>query len=330
MERVTLIGYHCSHENVPPDELLLAAQAAERVGFDAAMCSDHFAPWGERQGESGFAWSWLGAALATTRFTFGVVNAPGQRYHPAIVAQAIATLGLMFPGRFWAALGSGEAMNEHITGDPWPPKPEREQRLLQSVEIIRDLLEGEEVTTEGRVATHRARVWSRPDVPPRLVGAAVTPETAARAASWADGLITVVGAPDEMRRVIGAYRDAGGQGPCVVQIHLSWAPTDEEAVAIALEQWRHGPAVRPPETWDIADPEEFDRRAADVDEAAIRGALLVEHDAARLADRIAEIVGAGFDGAYLHHVGREQAPFLTMAGTELLPALRQRLPEVAS
>lgn len=319
---MTLLGYHCSHENVPPDELLKAVQAAERAGFDAAMCSDHFAPWGERQGESGFAWSWLGAALAVTRFTLGVVTAPGQRYHPAIVAQAISTLGVMFPGRFWAALGSGEAINEHVTGDPWLPKEARDARLLETVEVIRDLLEGEEVSHSGLVTVHRARLWSRPDVPPRLVGAAVSAETAARAAAWADGLITVVGSRDEMRRVLDAYRDAGGAGPCVVQVHLSWAPTDDEAVAIALEQWRHGPAVTPPETWDIADPAEFDARSADVDEPSIRGALLVEHEPVRLAERIAEIVDAGFDGAYLHHVGRDQAPFLTMAGTDLLPALR--------
>ncbi len=320
---MTLLGFHCSHENVPPDALLAAVQAAERVGFDGAMCSDHFAPWGHGQGESGFAWAWLGAALATTRFTLGVVNAPGQRYHPAVIAQAIATLGVMFPGRFWAALGSGEAINEHITGDPWPPKDVRDERLLQSVEVIRDLLDGEEVSRDGLTVTHRARVWSRPEVPPRLVGAAVTPATAARAASWADGLITVVGSRDEMRRVIDAYRDAGGAGPCVVQVHLSWAPTDDEAVAIALEQWRHGPAVKPPETWDIDDPAEFDRRAAGVGPDEIREALLVDHEPARLAERIAAIVDAGFDGAYLHHVGRDQAPFLAMAGTDLLPALRE-------
>jgi probable non-F420 flavinoid oxidoreductase len=322
---MTLLGYHCSHENTPPDELLSAVQAAERVGFDAAMCSDHFAPWGEAQGESGFAWSWLGAALATTRFSLGVVNAPGQRYHPAVVAQAIATLGLMFPGRFWAALGSGEAVNEHITGEPWPPKDVREQRLLECVEIIRDLLDGEEVTRDGLVQVHRARLWSRPEVPPRLVGAAVTAPTAQRAAAWADGLVTVVGSPDEMRTMIGSYRDAGGQGPCVVQIHLSWAPTEEEALAIAVEQWRHGPAIASPEVWDIAHPAEFDRRAADVAPDQVRESLLVEGDAARLAERIVEIVGAGFDGAYLHHVGRDQAPFLRMAGSELLPALREAL-----
>jgi len=323
---VTLIGYHCSHEQVPPDELLRAVQAAEAAGFDAAMCSDHFAPWGVRQGHSGFAWSWLGAALATTRFTLGVVNAPGQRYHPAIIAQAIATLGVMFPGRFWAALGSGEAVNEHITGDGWPVKETREARLRESVDVIRDLLEGEDVSRDGIVRVDRARLWTRPEVPPRLVGAAVTARTAARAAEWADGLITVVGSPDGMREVIDAYRSAGGAGPCVVQIHLSWAPTDDAAMAIAMQQWRHGPAVQPPETWDIDDPAEFDRRAEGVDADTLRRSMLVEHDPRRLAERIAEIVGAGFDGAYLHHVGRDQAPFLAMAGPELLPALREALP----
>lgn len=319
---MTLLGYHCSHEQTPPDDLLRAVQAAERAGFDAAMCSDHFAPWSVRQGESAFAWSWLGAALATTRFPIGVVNAPGQRYHPAIIAQAIGTLGVMFPGRFWAALGSGEAMNEHITGDPWLPKPAREDRLDEAVDVIRDLLEGQEVTRDGLVRVHRARLWTRPEVPPRLVGAAVTPATAARVAAWADGLITVVGTQDDMRRVIDAYREAGGQGPCVVQVHLSWAPTDDEATALALEQWRHGPAVTPPETWEIEQPEEFDARAESVGEDDVRSSVLVEHDPARLAERITDIVDAGFDGAYLHHVGRDQAPFLTMAATELVPMLK--------
>src|SRR5687768_8491286 len=103
------IGYHASHEQFHPADLLRFVQDAERAGFEAAMCSDHFHPWSERQGESGFAWSWLGAAMATTSLSFGTVNAPGQRYNPAIVAQAAATLGAMFPGRFWVALGSGEA-----------------------------------------------------------------------------------------------------------------------------------------------------------------------------------------------------------------------------
>ena len=119
---MTRYGFHASHEQVPARRLLADVQRAEQAGFEVAMCSDHFSPWSRRQGQSGFAWSWLGAALATTDLTFGCVNAPGQRYHPAVVAQAVATLGSMFPGRFWVALGSGEASNEHITGDGWPPQ----------------------------------------------------------------------------------------------------------------------------------------------------------------------------------------------------------------
>src|SRR5215203_2693151 len=123
------IGYHASHEQFPPSELLALVQEAERAGFAAAMCSDHLAPWGTAQGNSGFAWAWLGAAMQATALPFGVVNAPGQRYHPAIIAQAAATLAEMFPGRFWVAFGSGQAMNEQVTGERWPPKPERNQRL---------------------------------------------------------------------------------------------------------------------------------------------------------------------------------------------------------
>ena len=124
---MTRYGFHASHEQVPARQLLADVQRAERAGFEVAMCSDHFSAWSRRQGQSGFAWSWLGAALATTELTFGCVNAPGQSYHPAIVSQAIATLGSMFPGRFWVALGSGESTNEHITGDAWPRKEVRTQ-----------------------------------------------------------------------------------------------------------------------------------------------------------------------------------------------------------
>src|SRR5687768_16597847 len=128
---MTVVGFHASHEQVHPRELLRAVRRAEEVGFDAAMCSDHFSPWSTRQGHSGFAWSWLGAALATTGLTFGVVNAPGQRYHPAIIAQAIATLNAMSDGRLWVALGSGEYSNEHVTGDVWPRKELRDARLRE-------------------------------------------------------------------------------------------------------------------------------------------------------------------------------------------------------
>src|SRR3954470_9281314 len=156
---MTVIGFHCSHEQISPAQLLRDVQRAERAGFTAGMSSDHFSPWSIRQGESGFAWSFLGAALATTSLPFGVVNAPGQRYHPAIIAQAIATLAQMFPGRFWVALGSGENSNEHVTGDPWPRKPVRDARLRECVDVIRALLAGEEVSHDGLVTVDRAKLW---------------------------------------------------------------------------------------------------------------------------------------------------------------------------
>ena len=184
---------------------------AEQAGFDVGMSSDHFSPWSERQGESGFAWAWLGAALATTALPFRVVNAPGLRYHPAIVAHAIATLVEMFPGRLWVCLGTGEASNEHITGAGWPAKSARNDRLIQCVQIIRALLAGEEVSHRGLVTVDRARLHTRPDEPPPLLGAAATEETARWAGGWADGLATVHQPREQLERVVDAFRDGGGE-----------------------------------------------------------------------------------------------------------------------
>ena len=319
---MTFIGYHASHEQLPPSALLRFVQDAERASFDGAMCSDHYAPWGVRQGESGFAWSWLGAALASTSFSIGVVNAPGQRYHPAVIAQAIATLEEMFPGRFWAALGSGEAMNEHITGDPWPSKDDRNARLDESLDAIRRLLAGEEVSVDGHVRVHRARLWSRPAHPPPLLGAAVSDTTAGWLAGRVDGLATVAQDPAALRRVVEEYRSHGGTGPCVLQVHVSLAETDAEALALARDQWPNG-LIGPPRAWDFDDPEDFDAAVANPDDDELRKAVLVDSDAASLADRIAELAAIGFDRLYLHHVGKEQTSFLRRAETELLPRLRE-------
>ncbi|GAB2843688.1 TIGR03885 family FMN-dependent LLM class oxidoreductase [Microbacterium insulae] len=321
---MVLVGFHASHEQLPPSALLRAVISAEQAGFDGAMCSDHLQPWGVRQGESGFAWSWLGAALASTSFSLGVVNAPGQRYHPVVIAQAIATLEEMFPGRFWATLGSGEAMNEHVTGDPWPPKDERNTRLDESLHVIRRLLGGDEVDHDGAVRVHRARVWSRPAEAPPLLGAAVSAETAGWLAGRVDGLTTVAQSPDALRRVVDAYRSAGGEGPCVLQVHVSLAETDAAALALAKDQWPNG-LIGPPRAWDFEQPEDFDAATADPDEDELRKAVLVDADAGSLAQRVAELVAIGFDRVYLHHVGKDQETFLTRAGEELLPALRRSL-----
>ncbi|MCR2814310.1 TIGR03885 family FMN-dependent LLM class oxidoreductase [Microbacterium jiangjiandongii] len=321
---MVFLGFHASHEQIPPGQLLRDVVAAEAAGFDGAMCSDHLAPWGVRQGESGFAPSWLGAALARTDFSIGFVNAPGQRYHPVIAAQAYATLEEMFPGRFWAALGSGEAMNEHVTGDPWPPKPERNARLAESVSIIRRLLAGEEVDHDGLVRAHHARLWSLPDAPPPLFATAISPETAAWAASWAEGLATALQPPEALQKVLSAYEAAGGTGPRVLQVHLSWAPTDAEALAIARDQWRHA-LLTAPAIWDLEQPEEFDDAAGEPTDQQMRDALFVSSDLDELADRIADHARLGFDRVYLHHVGQDQAPFLDVARDHLLPRLKEML-----
>ena len=317
---MTVIGFHASHEQLHPSELLRAVQRAEEVGFTAAMSSDHFSPWSERQGHSGFAWAWLGAAMATTSLPFGIVNAPGQRYHPAIIAQAAATLTAMHPSRLWVALGTGEASNEHITGDRWPPKPERTARLEECIDVIRRLHAGEEVTHDGLVRVDRARIWTLPEEPPPLIGAAVSADTAARVARWADGLVTVAQPVDDLRRVLDAYRDAGGKGPASLQVHLSYAATEEEALAIAHDQWRAN-VVGAPASWDVDSVEVFDAIAALVRPEDVKGPVLVSSDPKQHAAWIAERADLGFDAVYLHHVGQEQDEFLDVFGKDVLPEL---------
>ena len=316
------IGFHASHEQFAPSRLLSLARQAEASGFDVAMSSDHLAPWGLAQGQSGFSWSWMGAALATTSFPIGMVVAPGQRYHPVIVAQAIATLEEMFPGRYWAALGSGEAVNEHVTGDAWPPKAAREERLRESVDIIRRLLAGERVDHDGAIRVHDARIWSRPVTAPPLRATAVGPATAAWAAEWADGLVTVGNDPSSLSEVVRAYTDAGGRGSTAVQVHVALAETEDEALGIAADQWRQG-TLPGDVMWDLEQPEDFDLRADPGDEKALRKAVLVGADASAMADRLAEIAAAGFDEMYIHHVGLDQAGFLERARAQLLPAVRE-------
>jgi probable non-F420 flavinoid oxidoreductase len=319
---MTIVGWHASHEQVKPSELLIAARQAEEAGFEAGMSSDHFAPWSARQGESGFAWSWLGAALASTSLPFGVVTAPGQRYHPAVTAQAIASLLEMFPGRLWVALGTGEASNEHITGARWPDKETRTARLGECVEVLRALFAGEEITHHGLVEVDRARLWTLPPAPPRLLGAAVSPATAAWVGTWADGLITMNQAPEDLRAVLDAFRSGGGDGKVAyLQAHVCWAPTEDEALAIAYDQWRSN-VFGPPVCWDLELPAHFDEAARHVRPEDVRKSVLVSADPAWHCGRLAELVALGFDGVWIHQVGKQQQPFLDVFGEHVLPGLR--------
>ena len=319
---MALIGYHASHEQHPPSHLLRDVGDAVAAGFGGIWSSDHLTPWSRDQGESGFAWSWLGAAMqAVPEVPFGVVNAPGQRYHPAIVAQAIATLGELFPGRLSVALGSGEASNEHVTGDRWLPKDRRNERLLECAQAIRQLLAGEEVTVDGHVRVDRAQLWTLPAAPVPLLGAALSEATARWCGGWADGLITVHLPPEELRAIIAAFREGGGEGkPVAVQAKVAWGESDEEALAGAYEQWRTN-VFDSTLMADLERVEQFEAAAAHVRPEDVADSVFCSSDPARHAAFLAELVDCGVDAVYVHHVPRPQAGFIETYTTKVLPEL---------
>jgi probable non-F420 flavinoid oxidoreductase len=316
------IGFHASHEQFPPSELLRLVGHADTAGFDAAMSSDHFRPWGKAQGQSGFAWSWLGAALQATRLPFGIISAPGYRYHPAILAQAAATLCEMFPGRLWLALGSGQRLNEDLTGVAWPDKAERNARLRECADIIRALLRGETVTHRGRITLLGGRLYSLPEKTPLLLGAAVSEASAEFVGGWADGLLTVSAGPDAVRRVVDAFRRGGGDGkPMFMQVGLNWAPTEEEALQGAHEQWRTN-VIGGEVNWELRSPEDFDIATRFVRPEDMRESVLISADLGQHAAWLARYVELGFSELQLHQVGRNQQAFIDAFGAKVLPQLR--------
>ncbi len=321
---MTQITYHASQEQFAPSDLLGLVQRAEQAGFDGAFTSDHAHPWSETQGQSGFAWSWLGAAMArTTRLTFGAISVPGGwRYNPAILAQAVGTLGQMFPGRLpWIALGSGQFLNEHITGEVWPDKASRNARLQEGAAIMRALLVGETVTHHGAITVADAKVWSRPSEPTRLMGAATTPETARWLGGWADGMLTVSPDLDKLERVIDAFREGGGAGkPVHLKVDICWAATEQEARQEAHHQWRFN-ALGGGVNWDIRTPADFDCATRFIRPDDMDRIVYLASDPAALADWLGTRAALGLASINIHNVGRNQAAFLDVAGEQLLPAL---------
>jgi probable non-F420 flavinoid oxidoreductase len=316
------IGYHCSHEQFPPSELLQLIQAAEAAGFDAAMSSDHFRPWGPAQGQSGYAWSFLGAALQATRLPLGVISAPGYRYHPAILAQAAATLAEMYPGRLWLCLGSGQRLNEDLTGVAWPEKGERNARLRECADAIRALLRGERVSHYGRVTLVDCELYTLPKTPPLLLGAAVSEASAEFVGGWADGLLTVSGKPEQVRRVVEAFRRGGGEGkPLYMQVGLNWASSEDEALWGAHEQWRYN-VLGGEVNWELRSPADFDTATRHVKPEDMRGSLLISADLNQHVEWLREYIALGFEELQLHQVDRNQHAFIEAFGAKVLPQLR--------
>ena len=321
MGRGVEIGYQASHEQFSPSSLIKLVKQAESAGFNAINSSDHFHPWSEEQGNSGFAFAWLGAAMQATSIPYALVCAPGQRYHPAIVAQAVSTLAEMFPNRFCISFGSGEAINECITGEKWPSKPVRNQRLKESVEVIRKLLTGEMVTHHGLVHVENAKLYTLPSTMPLLLGAAVTAETAEWMGSWVDGLITVSRPIDELKKVVDAFRRGGGDGkPIYLKVQLSYSSTEENALSGAYDQWRTN--ILPSNLLsDLQKVSHFTSAATFTKPDDLRKMVHISANPLQHVSWIKEYMILGFDKIFLHNVNREQEYFIKEFGEKVLPLL---------
>ena len=326
------VGYAAMLEQFHPTEAVALAAYAEKHGFSGVMAADHFQPWVPQQGESSFVWNVLAAIGERTTGDMGPgVTAPTFRWHPALVAQASATLAAMYPGRHWLGLGSGEALNEHIVGQYWPEAPERINRMFEAIDVIKKLfaasLAGKDTKHSGQFfKLESTRLWTMPEVAPEILVATAGPVTAKRAGKTVDGLITV-GAPIEKIAGLFAKFDEGAREagkdpstmPRVLQLHLSWAPTDEEAMRNALVEWPNG-GMKFPKS-DIRSPFELEQMAKLVRPDDFAGRLVVDSDPDVHRANIQRFVDLGFDRIYLHNVGRNQRDWIDVFGRDVLPKL---------
>ena len=327
---MTKIGYACMLEQFHPTELLDWAEQAEAAGFDAGFqVSEHFHPWTPQQGQAAFAWSFMGALGERTKLPFGTaVTCPGFRYHPAVIAHAAATLGAMYPGRFWLGLGAGEALNEHVIGGEWPEVGERSRMMFESIEIITKLFSGKVVKHDGDYFTlESARLYTRPQQPVPIYVATAGPVNAKKTGKYADGIITVGAADEKIAMLWDKFREgareAGKDAEAMktqLQIHTSWAPTQEEAEENALKEWPNGGMPFPKQ--DIKNPEDFEQMAKLVRIEHFANRMLISADLEEHTAQIQKFVDMGFDEIYLHNVGRDQPAFIKAFGEKVIPGLK--------
>lgn len=323
------LGYAAMFEQFTPSDLLRFCEQAEDQGFMSVMASDHFHPWTPQQGQSGFVWSWMGALGERTKQRFGTgVTPPGYRYHPAIIAQASATLAAMYPGRFWLGLGAGEALNEHITGEYWPEPPVRLERLMESIEVIQKLFSGKVTKYSGKhIKLESARLYTLPETPPPIYVATSGPIMSERTGRLCDGIITVGAADEKIKTLMGRFekgaREAGKDPatmPRMIQLHVSWAPTQAEAEENAVKEWPNGGMPFP--KGDIRNPEDFEAMAKFVRIENFKNRVLTSADLQEHCAHIQHFIDLGFNEVYVHNVGRNQEEFIAAYGREVAPNLR--------
>jgi coenzyme F420-dependent glucose-6-phosphate dehydrogenase len=322
------VGYAAMLEQFGPIEVTEYTVAAEAAGFRGVMAADHFQPWVPAQGQAAFVWNVLTAMGERTKGDLGPgVTCPSFRFHPAIVAQASATLAAMYPDRHWLGLGSGEALNEHVTAGYWPEAIERLERMWEAVELIKKLFTGKDVKHRGayyRMET--VRLWTMPDSPPPIYIATAGPLTARRAGQHTDGIITPGAPAEKLSRLLERFdsgakhagKDPGSQVK-ILQLHLSWAPTDEEALANAVTEWPNGGMKFPKQ--DIRSPHDFEQMAKLVRPEDFQGRMLISSDLDAHRAEIQHSLDVGFDRVYLHNVGRNQTEWIKAFARDVLPKL---------
>jgi coenzyme F420-dependent glucose-6-phosphate dehydrogenase len=312
------LGFALSSEDHPPNELVRQAALAEDAGFEFCMVSDHYHPWVDAQGESPFVWSTLGGiANATTTIRVGTgVTCPLIRIHPAIVAQAAATVAAMMPGRFFLGVGTGENLNEHVLGDRWPLPDERLEMLEEAVDVMRLLWRGGEKTHRGRHYTvDHARVYTLPDESPEVYVAGSAPRAAELAGKIGDGLIST--APDS--DLVKTFGNGNGK-PKIGMMHGAYDRDAKKGLERATRLWPNL-ALKGPLGQDLATPSDFEQAAEMVDEEDVAETTPYGPDPGPYLDLIRKYADAGFTHVYIHQIGDNQDDFVDFARRELMPKL---------
>jgi G6PDH family F420-dependent oxidoreductase len=317
MSAAVELGYAISSEEHRPLDIVRHARAAEEAGLTFALVSDHFHPWTDRQGQSPFVWSVIGAiAVETERLRLGTgVTCPLIRTHPAIVAQAAATSAAMLPGRFFLGVGTGENLNEHVTGARWPAPDERLDMLEESIHLMRQLWAGGMQTFRGTYYTvDHARIYTLPEEPISIAVAAGQPNAAELAGRLGDAYVGT--APD--KEIVDAYREAGGDGPRYGQLTVCWAEDEAQARKTALEIWPNAGAPGRL-SQELPLPADFEAVAELVTEEQIAEQVVCGPDREPYLAGIRRYEEAGYDHVYIHQVGPDQEGFLRFYERELAP-----------
>jgi coenzyme F420-dependent glucose-6-phosphate dehydrogenase len=316
---MTTWGYTLSSEEHRPADLVRHAGLAERAGFEFLSISDHFHPWIDEQGHSPFDWAVLGGvAQATSTVRVGTgVTCPILRIHPAIVAQAAATTALLFEGRFFLGVGTGEALNEHVLGQRWPSTEVRQEMLAEALHVMRELWKGDTVDLHGTHYTvENARLYDVPDDPIPIVVSAFGTKAAELAARDGDGIWMTSPRDDVLR----AFRHANGTGPRIGQYTLCWAPTEAEGVATARRVWPNT-GLPGQLAQDLPTPSHFQQATSLVTEELIAEQVACGPDADRVLEELRSYEGKGLDHIHLHQIGPDQEGFLAFWENELRPKL---------